>query len=267
MVAKRSTGRGRGAQRHPVASSRQSQRSWPRWLSGTVWAALLVVLGFAGWQGLVTLKAMPVERISINGDVTEIALVEIEQRVVPFSAKGFIGIDLEALELELEAMPWVYRASVRRVWPDEIAIQLTQQKPIARWGDYSLLNHEAQGFAVSDATRFSDLPKLQGESGDESRLMQRYQMLASALQPLGLSVQQLIRDDIGEYRLRLSDGADVLFGEHDYVARLQRLIALYRGSLANRPVMRVDLRYEHGAAVVFEDSQWVATSLTTGRQR
>jgi len=267
MAVKRSVGRVRGAQRNPVASSRQSQRRLPRWVSSTMLGVLLIGLVVAGWQGMTVLGAMPVERISINGDVTEIALADIEERVVPFSAMGFIGIDLDALEQELETMPWVYRASVRRVWPDEIAIQLTQQKPIARWGDHSLLNHQAQGFAVSDATRFSALPMLQGEVGDESRLMQRYQMLASALQPLGLSVLQLIRDDIGEYRLRLSDGAEVLFGEHDYVARLQRLIALYRGSLANRPVIRVDLRYEHGAAVVFDDPQWVATRLTTGRRR
>jgi hypothetical protein len=54
------------------------------------------------------------------------------------------ALDLRDLRRELEALPWVYRAELRRRFPDTLEIRVVEQVPIARWGDGAFLNHEAR---------------------------------------------------------------------------------------------------------------------------
>ena len=66
---------------------------------------------------------------------------------------GFVSADLDRLRSAVEALAWVDRARVRRLWPDRIRIEIVEQQAAARWGEDGLLNTRGELFATRRAPR------------------------------------------------------------------------------------------------------------------
>src|SRR6185503_6524119 len=59
-----------------------------------------------------------------------------------------LAFGLDQLRIAVEALVWVDRARVQRVWPDRIGIEIVEQQAAARWGDDGLLNTRGELFAT-----------------------------------------------------------------------------------------------------------------------
>ena len=226
--------------------------------------ALLAVAG-AGLFGLDALRGLPVERIVVAGKLEHLRQQSLRDSLATELGDGLLFLDLRALRETLEALPWVYRAELRRRFPDTLEVHVVEQVPIARWGSGAFLNHEARVIDVTDAERWSDLPRLRGPEGSEARLMARYRTLRDELASLMLTPVALEEDDFGQLRARLDNGVDLQFGDRDFSARLQRFTHLWRRELdgSSRLISRVDLRYEAGVAVAVEPPEQIAGLATT----
>src|SRR5690606_1999290 len=121
---------------------------------------------------------------------------------------SFFSVDLEAMRLELEAMPWIARAEVRRVWPDQVTIRLVEQLPIARWGEEALLNNQGRAFAPTEVGNYQHLPQLFGPQRAQEKVMRQYQMLNQMLRPLGFSIARLELRERGSWFLSTQPGSN-----------------------------------------------------------
>jgi cell division protein FtsQ len=184
----------------------------------------------------------------------------VQAMVQPALAGGFLNADLERIRDQLEALPWIYRATVRRRWPNALEIHVEEQLPIARWGEAGFLNHEGEVFRSENGERWSSLPLLQGPEGSASALVATYQRLVNVLRPLDLSVERLAMDDRGQVEATLDHGVVLMLGGGDFLERMQRLVVIHRTELAERfaDVERIDLRYASGVAVAFRPDEQVA---------
>ncbi|KGE03262.1 cell division protein FtsQ/DivIB [Pseudohaliea rubra] len=253
----------------PAASRRQApglrarlpgRAAVGRWFNGALLLcalALVAVLAQRAWDGLL---ARPVGRIAVAGKLENVQRDEVRSVVAGVLDGGFVGADLAALRGHLEALPWVYEAAVRRRWPDTLEITVQEQLPIAHWGEEGFLNHEAEVFRTSAASRWQGLPTLDGPPGSQERLMDYYQRLRDMLAPADLKVTALRQDERGQLEARLADGLRLRLGSEEFLLRVQRFIDLYRDDLQARgPVVAsVDLRYASGAAVTFHEPAQVA---------
>ena len=213
----------------------------------------LVSAGF--YQGGTHLSAQQVERLTIMGDVQHIDIEAIRSRLAPRVASGFFATDLTDVRHELESLSWVYGVNIRRRWPAEIEVTLTEQRPLARWGEGGYLNHEGEFFAANPDPLYHDLPSLIGPDGAEASLVRRYQTLAGLLEPTGLQISELLLDPLGQVAVRFDSGLSLLLGTRDISHRVARFKRLWEESLPAQAVAKVDLRYEHGAAVTFSDAE------------
>lgn len=253
--------RGRGS-----ASRRPSTRRVPdrtvvvSWLNRVLLASGLVLVLFVGQRAWSALVTMPVGRIAVAGAVDAQRQGVLQSAVQNALDGGFVAADLSRVREALEDLPWVYSASVRRRWPDTLAIRVVEQLPIARWGERGFLNHEGDVFAATADDAWSELPVIHGPAGSERRLMQHYQRLRDLLAVAELSVARLEQDSLGQLHAELDSGLRINLGNEDFLLRVQRFIDLYRNDLAPRPerVASVDLRYASGAAVTFHDSPQLA---------
>lgn len=164
----------RGASRM-VAKEPLSQRL-PKpsfgFLRKLVWPVMLVVLGFGAYeaaQRLLPYADRPIAKVNVQGDLSYISQQAVQQRIAPYIAASFFSIDLAGMRRELEQMPWIAHAEVRRVWPDQVMVRLEEQLPIARWGDEALLNNQGQAFAPRELAHYEQLPQLWGRSAPRSR--------------------------------------------------------------------------------------------------
>jgi len=211
-------------------------------------------------KAAVVLHTLPVERIVVTGKLLNTQTVVIQNMVQPSLVGGFLSADLQRLREQLETLPWVYQATIKRQWPSALEIHVVEQLPIARWGERGYLNHAGEVFHSTREGDDKALPMLTGPEGTERQLIADYQLVTELLRPVALAVKRLAVDDRGQLQATLTDGIEVAFGDDELTDRLERFIGLYSSSLVERraDILRVDTRYRSGVAVAFRESETVA---------
>ena len=230
--------------------SYQGVKRLGRMLLGTCVALMMLALvGGAAWR----LLEMPVERVMVTGELKQVSREHLIERVNHSLQGGFLWVNLQAIRQSLEQLPWVYRVVVKRRWPNSLEIQVFEQLPIARWGDDAYLNHAGEMFRPAQLPAQQELPWLAGPAGSELQLMQYYQLVQAPLRSVGLRVNALAMDARGGLRAELAGGGELVFGRSEVAEKLQRFLRIYQSRLADRDgrIGSIDLRYSHGAAVVW----------------
>ncbi|MEA1763121.1 cell division protein FtsQ/DivIB [Pseudomonas syringae pv. tomato] len=233
------------------------------------WPVLLVVLGFGTYEGaqrLLPYADRPIARINVQGDLSYISQQAVQQRIAPYVASSFFKIDLAAMRTELEQMPWIAHAEVRRVWPDQVVIRLEEQLPVARWGDEALLNNQGQAFTPRELSNYEHLPQLFGPQRAQQQVMQQYQVLSQMLRPMGFSIVRLELRERGSWFLTTGAGSagpgiELLLGRDHLVEKMRRFIAIYDKTLKEQitNIARVNLRYSNGLAVGWREQAAATT--------
>ena len=180
MAAKQN--RFKSSRKEAERSKRGNRREWGRIANRLL--LLVAVLGFVyGVERLsAKLDAIPVERVVFAGDLQRVDRDVLVERVTGQLAVGYIGLDLEAIQAELEQEPWVYRAVVERLWPRELKITIVEETPIAVWGRGGLLNHRGRIFVPQDGSDYgADLPRLDGPKGSAIEIMRQYRLMSQLL--------------------------------------------------------------------------------------
>ncbi len=242
---------GRGATRK--VAQQKPRRDLSVWVNRVLILFGSGVVMVAAVQALVTLMNLPVRQISITGEMEHTRTEAVQDMVQSALAGGFLRADLQRIREQLEGLPWIYQATVRRKWPSSLDIHVVEQLPVARWGGDGFLNHEGEVFRSGKSDQWQSLPLLQGPPGTAPALTANYQRLMELLKPLDLEVRQLAVDERGQVEAVLAGDLRVVLGSEDFLERTKRFVALYRRELAERAgdVARVDLRYESGVAVAF----------------
>jgi cell division protein FtsQ len=238
-----------------------------------LWLVLLLALAAGIYEGAE--RAMPyldrpVSKINVQGDLSYVSQQAVQQRIAPYVNARFFSIDLTGMRTELEQMPWIAHAEVRRVWPDQVVIRLEEQLPIARWGEAQLLNNQGQAFAPRELANYEHLPQLFGPQRAQQQVMQQYQVLSQMLRPLGFSIARLELRERGSWFLTTGAGSagpgiDLLLGRDHLVEKLRRFIAIYDKTLKDQitNIARIDLRYANGLAVGWRDPSAAAPAVPT----
>jgi cell division protein FtsQ len=248
-----------GATRNSVAVIESSRWS-SAWLNRLLILLCAAVVLAAATKAIITVESLPVQRISVTGELEHTQAQAVQDMVQPCLAGGFLHADLQQIRRQLEGLPWIYEATVRRKWPNALEIHVVEEMPIARWGHDGFLNHQGEVFHSGKSGDWNSLPLLLGPDGSAQSLVAKYQRLVEMLAPLNLSVEQLAVDERGQMEAVLAGGMQLNLGGEDFLGRMHRFVKIYRTELAARgtDVVRVDLRYESGIAVAFSASSQVA---------
>lgn len=247
---------GKGATRkQPPRSVKEKTPSV--WFNGVLILCAVIAVAVAGGQGYLHLQSLPVKHITVTGELEHTQAAAVQEMVQVTLDGGFLSANLEQMRQELEGLPWIYAATVRRRWPQTLEIHVLEQLPIARWGKGSFLNHEGGIFRSDKSGDWAALPLLRGPEGSAPGLMARYQRLLEMLSPLGLQLEQLTMDERGQIEVALAGGMRLILGGEDLRERMVRFTTIYRRELAPRAaeIDRIDLRYETGLAVAYREEE------------
>ncbi|MGB5649284.1 MAG: FtsQ-type POTRA domain-containing protein, partial [Sedimenticolaceae bacterium] len=121
----------------------QQQARRRRWLASLGMAIGFGVLlggGAFGYHHLTQPGRLPLRVIEVNGELSQLEHEQIQRTVVAAIDGGFFSCDMPRLRAAVLAMPWVEDVSIRRAWPDRLRMVVSEQVPLARWGDDALIN-------------------------------------------------------------------------------------------------------------------------------
>ncbi|AWI54654.1 cell division protein FtsQ [Aquabacterium olei] len=236
-----------------------------RWMNTAAIALAIGLVGLLLAAGLLRLSRLPyfqIDRIEIGGDLERNNLATVRANAVHRLQGSFFDIDLQKSREVFEAVPWVRKAVVRRVWPNELRVTLEEHRPAAYWfredQEDQLVNTLGEVFDANlGDVEDERLPVLRGpahSTGEESaRMLAMLRALKPLLAPLG-EIQTLRLTARGSWSVLLDSEARIELGrgtDDEVLARgarfVQTLPALQRQYPA--PLEQADLRYPQGYAV------------------
>lgn len=248
--------------RRSTATSRAAAATRRRLLRAWLGSALLAVMIGGGWLLMRWEPVLlPVRLIAIEGELHHHSSRLLQQTLSERLDGGILTADLRDLKAATEELAWVARASLRRVWPDRLVVEVEEHRPIARWNTDGLVTAEGLVFRPGVGTIPAGLPRLMGEDGRAPEVVERYLRWRDELMLVGHLIETLRVDARGDWRLRLIMGTELRLG----TARIEERLARF---IANAPQLEfaaglptvIDLRYSNGFAV-----QWPADADPRGR--
>jgi len=209
------------------------------WLSRSPWLAIRV--------------------IQLEGDLQRNNVSTLRANAAPRLNGNLLSIDLDKARAAFEAVPWVRQATLRRVWPDRLAVRLAEHEPLALWlgedGTERMVNAQGEVFSANVGdVEDQDLPLFSGPDGTSAQMLALYQRLAPLFAPQQRQVVALRLSGRGSWWAELDNGATLQIGrgsEDELIARTGRFLRTV-GQVSGkyqRDVESADLRHTDGYAL------------------
>lgn len=194
---------------------------------------------------------LPIEKIHALGSFTHVNEAMLRNVVAGTIDGGYFAVNVSDVQEAVERLPWVYSASVSRIWPDTISINVKEQQAMAIWNGGELVNYQGTVFIPPRETFPANLPEFNGPAGMERNMTEFYQQAKRILEPVGVAIRHLNLDSRGAYTLHLNNGIKVLLGREQMHSRLERFARVYKKVLQVRAteIARIDMRYSNGLSV------------------
>jgi len=235
-----------------------------------VTAAVLAAIGgfavaFVLLTWVVHQPVFAVRSIRIDGDLAHNSVLTIRANAAPRLTGNFFTLDLAAARRAFESVPWVRSAVVKRVWPNRLAVQLEEHRPVALWAEPGgsdtnvdadrLVNSHGEVFEANLGDVEDDaLPTLRGPEGSAPHLLEMLGRLQPVFASLDARIDALELSGRGSWRAELDSGAQVELGrgEDDEVIERTKVFAATLTQVTeryHRPLQYADLRHSEGYAV------------------
>jgi len=220
-----------------------------------VWSGAIALIGLLGLAGYAVPRLwspahFPLRYVHLHGTWQYLDATEVQSVIAGHSGSSFFALDIEQIQQQLTALPWIKQATVQRRWPDGLDITLQERQVFARWMETELIDQTGQRFQPAQLPDTA-WPVLSGADGQEQIVMQWYQKVSQALSQVDLRISALSQDARGAWTLQLANGLGLKLGKTQLNERLQRFIVLYPKTLRERlaDIDSVDLRYPNSIAV------------------
>lgn len=227
----------------------------PRWLGPVFLVVVLVgLLGFVWYAVLVAkdVQSLPVANVDVFGQIEYIDRYQLESVIKQEFRQSFFSLPVDQVHQRVEAMPWVYRASLRKRWPDRLTVYVVEEQAVAWWNDDSLVNPYGSLFQPEPAPK-QPLVRLYGPEGAEQTALAGYLAMQELLNQRQKVITEVVLSERFAWRVLLHDGVELRLGRHQFIDRIRRFVAvLPRIENENKKIVYVDLRYDTGMAVGWE---------------
>jgi len=168
---------------------------------------------------------------------------------------SLLFLDAAAVREKLKANPWISDATVLKLYPGQLRIDIVERAPFALWqrnGQMSVISEDGAVLERYVSPHFVKLPLVVGK-GAETRARDFLALLARYPQINGVTKAAIL---VGERRwnLRLTDGLDIRLPETDVGNALAALSSLDKDEhLFAKDIVAIDLRQPDRLVVQLSD--------------
>jgi len=194
-------------------------------------------------QAVTARTGFAVDEVRVVGH-TETSEIDILDSLGLDGWTSLIGFNAEAARERVSALPWVEVASVRKVYPDEIEVQVKEREPFAIWqhgAELSVIEKDGRVIAPFTGGRMSQLPQVIGAGADKEAAAFMAQM--DAFPQFKARVRAYVLVAERRWDLKLNNGITVKLPENGAEQAVARLVAFdSKDGVLSRDISSVDLR-------------------------
>jgi cell division protein FtsQ len=184
-----------------------------------------------------------ISEISIAGE-REAGRQDILARAGITDHSSLLLVDAARMRAKLLSNPWIAQATVLKLYPGRLRIEITERKPFALWqkdGEVSLIAADGTVLEPFVPQRFAALPQVVGPGAE--RAAQDFLALIARYPDIADSVEASVLVAERRWNLHLKNGVEVLLPEREPERALATLTDLNRTKkLLARDIVVVDLR-------------------------
>jgi cell division protein FtsQ len=244
-------------------------------LTSLLFVLFIFLLTFSGFQYVIKNKIKNLDAITIRGDVLHNDNISISDNISNKIYGNFYNIDLKKTKQVFESTPWVSHAVVKRVYPSQVEVTLSEYKSKAIWGareDMKLIDDTGKIFDVgADEDEYESLPQLIGPEGQGKLMLNMYKEVSSALHPIKGTLRNLELNARGSWIATLDGGAHIELGRGNTVDAIDRVVKfslsvekmLTKFNKKLLDIQYVDLRHSDGYAMRMHGVSTLDSTLTT----
>lgn len=220
--------------------------------------ALLVFSVYINWQTLLEkMDDKPMGAFALMGQKTFTTDADIKESLLKMGAlKGFWGQDVEPIQAQIEALPWVKNAVVRKIWPNRLSIWVTEYQPAAFWNHNQLVTQDGVVFQLPfERLNKQTLPYLGGPDYQSLKVLEAWNQIYADFKAKNLMAKGMTIDERGAWQVTLDNDIVLRLGRGEWKSKLERFVTIYPqiDVPENKKIDYVDLRYTAGAAVGMAD--------------
>lgn len=228
---------------------------------------LMSLISIAWWltNRLMDQENLPVNSVVISGEMPYTKREEVLAAMNNVNLGNFFQVDVNEIQSQVSALPWVYSVAVRKQWPNEVKIYVVDQTPVALWNGDFILNQFGKAFQADNRKLKQALPQFFGPEGTELLALENFTNLNDLLEYRNLAIDELVLSERFSWQLTLNDGVMLNLGREERVKRVQRFMDVYplikthledqskkqnnHKKQLKQAVDYIDLRYDTGLAV------------------
>ncbi len=193
----------------------------------------------------------PVRSVRIIGEFEHVNRDALRKAIDEALQMGFYNIDVDAVRTDAQRLPWVRDVTVQRVWPDSLAITVTERQAVARWNFTALLENDGSVFQPEGDLKKYKYTQLSGPSGKQLLMLEQYKRLATAFGTLAGGIVRVSLSKQGQWQIKFGNGLILVPGMDLDVAVLKVFASTVSRVMGEDLVRarRIDMRYANGFAV------------------
>ena len=220
---------------------------------------ILFALGiYFNWQTLLDkMDDKPISGFALAGQKVFTTDADIKESLLKMGyLKGFWGKDVEPIQAQIEALPWVKSSIVRKIWPNRLSIWITEYQPVAFWNQNQFVTQDGVVFQLPiERLKENTLPYLGGPDYQSLKVLEAWNQIYADFKSKNLIAKGINIDERGAWQVTLDNDIVLKLGRGEWKSKLERFVTIYPqvDVPENKKIDYVDLRYAAGAAVGMAD--------------
>lgn len=205
-------------------------------------------------QSVTARTGFAVDEITVSGN-KEVSEIDVLDQLELTGWTSLVGFDVSAARDRIAKLAWVENASVRKVYPDKIEVELAERKPFALWqhdGQLSVIEPSGRIIAPYTSRSRSSLPIIVGLGAPEAGAA--FVAKAAEFPELASRVTTYVRIGDRRWDVKLDNGITIQLPERGVEEAMAKLVSLDKSDrLFSRDVKTIDLRLADRVTVALTD--------------
>lgn len=230
-------------------------------LASLLFGIFLFLIALCSFEYFIKNKMKNLGAISIKGNITHYDIFSVRNNIIPYVNGNFYNINLFETRQLFESIPWIKQAVVKRIYPNQIEVKLSEYKLKAIWGareDMKLVDETGFIFeANAEDDEYDQMPQLIGPEGQGKLMLDMYKDVSLAFSPLRNKLKTIELSARGSWVVILDGGAHIELGRGSAIDIVDRASKFSKSAeqmlvKVNKNIMDiqyVDLRHTEGYAL------------------
>ncbi|MDU8924114.1 cell division protein FtsQ/DivIB [Pasteurellaceae bacterium LIM206] len=219
----------------------------------------LLYFAYSNWQNwLDSLDDKPISSFALLGSPQYTTNADVRDMILKMGElKGFFGQDVDVVREQIQSMPWIKGAVVRKIWPDRLSILVAEYSPVAYWNNDDFVAADGSVFKLpKKKLKNTDLPRLYGPDYQSKVVLGAWQQIFNDLKSKGITLRGVSIDERGSWEIIVENDITLKLGRGEWKSKIDRFMTIYPQIEVpeHQKIAYIDLRYKVGAAVSFTDN-------------